>query len=179
MALITYADKATMNENSSVPTINKVRAADMNEIKSVVNANARKDIITVTRATDFTISQSDNYVTIPFDSSESMGTGLTLSGGGVVVGSGISRVKISSKICLPSSGMTAGSKNLVVRKNGNIVDRAWQYLEVRNSSMSTPVRMISVSAGDVLTLAYYGKQNDKIAGSSVFTDFTVEAVEYE
>lgn len=40
MALITYSDKATMNENSSIPAINKVQASDMNEIKSVVNSNA-------------------------------------------------------------------------------------------------------------------------------------------
>lgn len=40
MAQITYADKVTMNENASIDAINKVRAADMNEIKEVVNDNA-------------------------------------------------------------------------------------------------------------------------------------------
>lgn len=39
MAQITYADKSTMNENSSIPAINKCQASDMNEIKSVVNNN--------------------------------------------------------------------------------------------------------------------------------------------
>ena len=39
MAQITYADKSTMNENSSIPATNKCQASDMNEIKSVVNAN--------------------------------------------------------------------------------------------------------------------------------------------
>ena len=39
MAQITYADKSTMNENSSIPAINKCQASDMNEIKSVVNGN--------------------------------------------------------------------------------------------------------------------------------------------
>lgn len=37
MALITYEDKSTMNENADVPAINKVQASDMNEIKNVVN----------------------------------------------------------------------------------------------------------------------------------------------
>ena len=136
-----------------------------------------KDIITVTRTTDFTITQSDAYVDIPFDDSLVIGTKLSLSNGKVVIGSGVSKVKISSKICLPSSGMTAGSKNLVVRKNGTIVDRTWQYLDVRNSSMMTPVRIIPVTQGDSLSLSYYGKANEKIAGSSTFTDFTVEVVE--
>lgn len=39
MAQITYADKSAMNENSSIPAINKCQASDMNEIKSVVNSN--------------------------------------------------------------------------------------------------------------------------------------------
>ena len=38
MALITYTDKVTLNENSGIPAINKVQASDMNEIKSVVNS---------------------------------------------------------------------------------------------------------------------------------------------
>ncbi len=39
MAKITYTDKVTMNENADIPAINKCQAADMNEIKSVVNEN--------------------------------------------------------------------------------------------------------------------------------------------
>lgn len=39
MALITYQDKVTMNENPSISAINKVQASDMNEIKNVVNGN--------------------------------------------------------------------------------------------------------------------------------------------
>lgn len=37
---ITYANKSYINQNQSVADTNKVNAADMNEIKSVVNANA-------------------------------------------------------------------------------------------------------------------------------------------
>lgn len=40
MALITYTDKVAMNANANIPAINKCQAADMNEIKSVVNTNA-------------------------------------------------------------------------------------------------------------------------------------------
>ena len=39
MAKITYTDKVTMNENADIPAINKVKATDMNEIKSVINEN--------------------------------------------------------------------------------------------------------------------------------------------
>lgn len=40
MALITYNDKVALNENPSVADINKVKAGDMNEIKSAVNTIA-------------------------------------------------------------------------------------------------------------------------------------------
>lgn len=39
---ITYTDKETLNEQPSIADKNKVKAADMNEIKSVVNTNAGK-----------------------------------------------------------------------------------------------------------------------------------------
>lgn len=37
MALITYADKVALNQNASIPDINKVTANDMNEIKNAIN----------------------------------------------------------------------------------------------------------------------------------------------
>lgn len=37
---ITYDDKVYINQNSTIPNINKVNDTDMNEIKSVVNNNA-------------------------------------------------------------------------------------------------------------------------------------------
>lgn len=37
MALITYTDKITMNENADIPDVNKVKSGDMNNIKSSVN----------------------------------------------------------------------------------------------------------------------------------------------
>lgn len=66
MAQITYADKSTMNENSSIPATNKCQASDMNEIKSVVNGNYTEvgDITNLT-TTDKTsvvnaINETDN-----------------------------------------------------------------------------------------------------------------------
>lgn len=39
MAKITYEDKVAINENAEIPDINKCKASDLNEIKSVVNTN--------------------------------------------------------------------------------------------------------------------------------------------
>lgn len=40
MATITYSDKIYLNQNPSIPDINKITDNDMNEIKNVVNSNA-------------------------------------------------------------------------------------------------------------------------------------------
>ena len=39
MAKLTYDDKIQMNENANIPAVNKGRAVDWNEIKTVVNTN--------------------------------------------------------------------------------------------------------------------------------------------
>lgn len=40
MQVIGYTNKSALNQNSSIADINKCNATDMNEIKTVVNANA-------------------------------------------------------------------------------------------------------------------------------------------
>lgn len=178
MALITYANKVTMNENASVPAVNKVRAADMNEIKSVVNENAIRDVITAYLTSDITITTGGAYVDISLNASISSGTKLTLNNNGIVVGSGITKVIVSAKIGLPSNKMSTGAKNIVIRKNGSIVDRNWLSISTTgNNGLVLPSKLIDVQEGDVLKLGYYGAANDGINGGA-FTQFTVEAIEY-
>ena len=61
MAKITYTNKVALNELPSIADINKVKAGDMNEIKSVVNENA--DIVmvdeTATSGTKLLIEDED------------------------------------------------------------------------------------------------------------------------
>jgi len=63
MAKITYANKATMNENPDIDAINKVRAVDMNEIKSVVNGldDSVTDLLG-NSIVDFDIGASTGYI---------------------------------------------------------------------------------------------------------------------
>lgn len=51
MALITYADKQAMGTQPSIPEVNKVTDSNMNEIKSVVNANANYLLESMTYST--------------------------------------------------------------------------------------------------------------------------------
>ena len=40
MQTINYTNKSALNQNADIPDVNKCNASDLNEIKSVVNANA-------------------------------------------------------------------------------------------------------------------------------------------
>ena len=57
MAKITYANKEFINENASIPAINKVQDTDLNEIKTVVNG-----LVSDTYSTDTEQSYSCNYI---------------------------------------------------------------------------------------------------------------------
>lgn len=57
MSKITYANKQALNENTSIADINKVKASDLNEIKTVVNQN---DDNTTTNTTE--ISTINNNI---------------------------------------------------------------------------------------------------------------------
>lgn len=56
VSTITYTNKVALNENASVADINKVKAEDMNEIKSVVNNNASE---TSTNTNNIAINTQD------------------------------------------------------------------------------------------------------------------------
>lgn len=58
MQVIGYTDKSALNENAGIADINKCNASDMNEIKSVVNANASE----CGNATDLNTTDKDSLV---------------------------------------------------------------------------------------------------------------------
>lgn len=84
MAKITYDDKVALNVNQSIADENKVNAADMNEIKTVVNNNEFEDITTDGAATKcgYKIDNHDVYVkrinfgALPNATSKSVASGI-------------------------------------------------------------------------------------------------------
>ena len=139
--------------------------------------NQKTNIISAYRTEDYYITTSNTYEKIPLQSYDSVGNKLTLnSSGEIVVGAGVTAVKTSAKICLVGANLTAGNKNLVIQKNGTVVDRIWARIDTYNSYMAIPPKLITVAEGDVLTLNFYGTQNDRISGTSYFSNFTVEVV---
>ena len=61
MSKITFSDKVALNENASIPDINKMKAADVNEIKTIVNANSPEEIFYIVTGT-LVLPQGQRYV---------------------------------------------------------------------------------------------------------------------
>lgn len=61
MSKITFSDKVALNENASIPDINKMKAADVNEIKTIVNANSPEEIFYIATGT-LVLPQGERYV---------------------------------------------------------------------------------------------------------------------
>lgn len=156
-----------------------INADNLNHMDDGIELANRRDVMTAYSTGLITISTGGAYVDLPLNANIATGTGLTFNNGGIVIGSGITKVIISAQITLPST-ISTGGKNIVIRKNGStIVARNWlQITTAANNNLVLTSRLIEVQEGDVLKLGYYGAANDNIQGTP-YTHFTVEAVEYE
>ena len=59
MAQITYDDKSYLDENPSIPDVNKVTDDDMNEIKSVVNTNDNTTTTAITGLQTYSTTETN------------------------------------------------------------------------------------------------------------------------
>lgn len=185
MAQITYADKTAMNVNSSVPDINKVNASDMNEIKLVVNNNYTellnaindKNIMTAYFTSNYTLPATSAYYKLPINSSKVVGTKLTLdtTNHNVVVGAGVSQVKVSAKVCFNSIA-SSGDKWLNIYRNNEAVSANPQNLSGRDMIYSTTM-LVDVQQNDIIYLSVYGTKNDVIRANISYTNITIEVIE--
>jgi len=124
------------------------------------------------------------YTNIPLDLSNSVGSRLTaVSGGGIKVSAGVSKVLVSAKMAV--EGVTvAGARHLRIIKNSysaaNTLGWAWDTLAVSDAEdiIVTPI-LANVSEGDIIYMDYWTQQSsDKIGGNAYGcrTSLTVEVV---
>jgi hypothetical protein len=79
---ITYDNKVTLNENSSIADINKCQASDMNEIKAVVNNNANLmgDVSTLNNGASSVVGAINNICVFPTTAVAEHVVGVTTDG---------------------------------------------------------------------------------------------------
>lgn len=143
-----------------------------------INNKLNKNIITIKLEDSFNEPEGGTYKTIPMILYNSIGNKLSLNSNGVRIGSGVSKVLVSSNVKIIANAI--GNKHSRIMKNGttvcwtnNKVIEVGQEITINN----TPI-LLSVSEGDLITLAYFVLTNDRLSGGQYTpTYLTVEVVE--
>lgn len=124
------------------------------------------------------LAAADTYEIIKWTHNTSVGTGLSLnSSGGIVIGEGVSVVRISGQITVgaQSNGMKVGA--IWINTSSSHLARSQAYVSTANpQTINFAPKLVSVSPGNVLTVRLYGAQGDVLYGGSMQSYFTVEAV---
>lgn len=135
--------------------------------------------ITVHRnASNQNLTTSEAYEIVKWTHSTVVGKGLTLnSSGGIVIGEGISVVRISGQIT--SGAQVNGMKVAAIwtSTSSSHLSRTQAYVSTANpQTINFATKLVNVSAGNVLTVRVYGASGDVIYGGAMQSYFTVEAV---
>lgn len=146
--------------------------------------NVGRNIITASLSAAITNLAVNTYTIIPFDLSNVFGDKLTLqSGGGVLIGANVHKVKVSA-LCSYDTINSTGSRHIRIVKNSytanNTLAWSWQTLvQAQPANVEITPVLADVQQGDILYLLYYtGNAADKIGGNAYGcrTNLTVEVI---
>ena len=176
MAQITYDNKVNLDTNANVPRINKVIDEDLNEIKSVVNENSLRSIITaypgqsLKPTSGVTLFPLQNIRTQSGDLNK-----LTLDSGKIKIGKGVNHIMVSAA-CTDSSNSQTG-RALYIYKNDYLVIRTLLNTNAINQSSLSLVNVLeSVKENDLISLRVEGN-GISYSGGKELTWLTVEVID--
>ena len=166
---------STNTQNISTNTQNiSANTQDINEIKEKITPN----IIKVGLNSDHTISTNGSVENLKTTNTVlSFGEKLSVdSNGAIIIGSGVSLIKVSGQAYLYTSPSTTGRKTLGIKINGNVkqvhnIHYSTQYMH--NSLVSN---FLDVNEGDVITMFVNGVQGDVIKNYTTGTFLNVEVI---
>jgi len=142
-----------------------------NTWRSWFRIGAEPNVLTAYINADVTKSTT-GYEKIVLNSSNKVGNRLSVSGGNIVIGQGVSKVKISAKVSFTT--VTAGLKWLTIYRNNSISIANPMNLSARGMITSSDT-LIDVAEGDTISLQINGTSGDVIRGGVAYTNITVEA----
>lgn len=136
------------------------------------------NILTAYLSSDYVVKATNTYEQIPLNQKMVIGKKLTLDAKGkIIIGKGIRHVKISAKIQLTGGEVVLGAKNIVVRKNSEVISRGmFRIFEKANCFYSLPMLLENVEENDEIALFFYGMAGENISSGKAFTNLTVEGV---
>lgn len=202
MSKVTFEDKVTLNENADIPNINKCRASDLNEIKSVVNENddnkLEKSSVKTTKTATDTDTYSCNYINdatqkqiISVETGSAFnftineyteintwklynqnGNKFSVENGKVKVGTGISKVKITATLSIDNQ---AQDTIYCYPKLNGVSLSPWCLFNLNYAGTLTFSTMCNVKENDIISCALYSTKNANINAGRA--NMIIEAIE--
>jgi len=128
--------------------------------------------------TNQNLAATDTYEQIKFTGATALGSGLSLdANGGVVIGEGVTTVRISGQICFGAQVNSMKVAAVWVEGSNTHLARTQAYVTTANpQTIVFAPKYVNVTPGSVLSLRAYGQQGDVVYGGTMQTYFTVEAV---
>lgn len=126
----------------------------------------------------------ENPVILPFTgTTRSSGSGLSLGSNGVVIGSGVKKVRVSAQMYMwNSTALTQCELDLVLKNADGTWSRFLRSMKIRSSKYETIVTsqiIIPVSEGQTVQAVYIGKADTTISAYKDSTLLFVEVAEWE
>ena len=142
-----------------------------------ISEQFKQNIITAVNTTGQVLGSS--WQMISLNEAISSGSGFSLTGGQIKIGSGITKVKISATISTNWDSATAPDGLLGVRKNGALVARVNGHKRdaYQSTSITASPFILEVAENDLIDLCYHGSNGNNIiygAGDTLSTYMTIE-----
>lgn len=166
MALIEFQDLPS--------TQTPINSTNLNNNFNELDTKTNPQIITAELTSNFTKTIAD-YEKLTLASAGSAGTKLTISNGGIKIGSGVSKIKVSAKASF-NSVASSGLKWLTIFNNNSAIIPNPNNLTARGMIYSTTT-IVSVQENDIIYMYVNGVIGDVVRGGSGYTNMTVEVIE--
>lgn len=173
---ISIANSISANTDN-IGDLTNLTTTDKTDLVSAINEVNDKNIITASITSIFTLTASSTYLKLPLDTSISVGTKLTLdtTNHNIVIGAGVSKIKISAKVSFDSIA-SSGVKWLTIYKNNESAIANPRNVTGRDLIWSTDT-LVEVQENDIIWLGVFGSNNDKIRNAIGYSNVTIEVVE--
>lgn len=139
-----------------------------------LNNNFKKNIIMGNAAANITTG-SNTYDKVPLVEYSKVGDNLSISNGGIKIGEGISKIKVSGTVMFQTISGAGQRHHMHIRQNNTVIITSTSRLQGTWETISSNVQLFDVNEDDIIYL--YVRTQDGSGASTSVCRLTVEAVE--
>lgn len=187
---VAFTLDSALSEGSQNPVANAAITEAINDQSArVAKLEAHKGVsyLQACLASDTKITKEGTYenpVILPFTgTTRSDGSGLRIGDNGIVIGTGVKKVRVSAQMYMwNSTALTQCELDLVLKNADGTWSRFLRSVKIRSSkyeTIVTPQIIIPVSEGQTVQAVYIGKADTTISAYKDSTLLFVEVAEWE